>query len=183
MTCLSSTRLLHFVIGLENIDLQLGFKMFLNTSVTVTSWNAEGTECSLVRGVRLSAAPLRHKVGSLTNACLCTTQVLDDNPLVDFVELPEGCQNLCYCQMLCGIIRGALEMVRQRVCGQARLRVVYLTAILESDGNQRVAGEHHGGVRFCEGRSEGRRCLRAQVEVSDTECRDISVQGRRLTRL
>ena len=39
-------------------------------------------------------------------------QVLDDNPLVDFVELPEGCQNLCYCQMLCGVIRGALEMVR-----------------------------------------------------------------------
>ena len=40
-------------------------------------------------------------------------QVLDDNPLVDFVELPEGCQNLCYCQMLCGVIRGALEMVRR----------------------------------------------------------------------
>lgn len=39
------------------------------------------------------------------------SQVLDDNPLVDFVELPEGCQNLCYCQMLCGVIRGALEMV------------------------------------------------------------------------
>ena len=38
-------------------------------------------------------------------------QVLEDNPLVDFVELPEGCQNLCYCQLLCGVIRGALEMV------------------------------------------------------------------------
>jgi len=63
---------------------KLGFKMFLHTTATVTNWNAEDTECSLV---------------------------LEDNPLVDFVELPEGCQNLCYCQLLCGVIRGALEMV------------------------------------------------------------------------
>lgn len=27
-----------------------GFRMFLNTTATVTNWNAEGTECSLVRG-------------------------------------------------------------------------------------------------------------------------------------
>jgi Transport protein particle (TRAPP) component len=38
-------------------------------------------------------------------------QVLDDNLLTDFVELPEGCQQLSYCQLLCGVIRGALEMV------------------------------------------------------------------------
>lgn len=39
-------------------------------------------------------------------------QVLEDNPLVDFVELPEDCSNLKYCNVLCGVIRGALEMVR-----------------------------------------------------------------------
>lgn len=38
-------------------------------------------------------------------------QILDDNILTDFVELPEGCQQLSYCQLLCGVIRGALEMV------------------------------------------------------------------------
>ncbi len=27
---------------------QVGFKMFLNVTATVTSWNQEGTECSLV---------------------------------------------------------------------------------------------------------------------------------------
>lgn len=42
----------------------------------------------------------------------CCGQVLEDNPLVDFVELPEGCQRLSFCQLLCGVIRGALEMVR-----------------------------------------------------------------------
>lgn len=40
-------------------------------------------------------------------------QVLDDNPLVDFVELPENCNALKYCNVLCGVIRGALEMVWQ----------------------------------------------------------------------
>jgi hypothetical protein len=59
--------------------------MFLGVTATVTSWDAEGTECSLI---------------------------LDDNPLVDFVELPETCQGLYYCNLLCGVIRGALEMVK-----------------------------------------------------------------------
>lgn len=38
--------------------------------------------------------------------------ILDKNPLVEFVEeLPAGRSSLCYCNLLCGIIRGALEMV------------------------------------------------------------------------
>lgn len=32
--------------------------------------------------------------------------------MTDFVELPEGCGKLRYCNLLCGVIRGALEMVR-----------------------------------------------------------------------
>ena len=39
-------------------------------------------------------------------------QILEDNPLTDFVEIPEGYAGLRYCNVLCGIIRGALEMVR-----------------------------------------------------------------------
>jgi hypothetical protein len=63
---------------------QLGFKMFLGVTATVTNWDAEGTTCSFV---------------------------LEDNPLVDFVELPDTCQGLQYCNVLSGVIRGALEMV------------------------------------------------------------------------
>ena len=54
-------------------------------AATITNWDAEGTTCSFV---------------------------LEDNPLVDFVELPDTCQGLQYCNVLSGVIRGALEMVR-----------------------------------------------------------------------
>ncbi|CAK9864755.1 unnamed protein product [Sphagnum jensenii] len=66
---------------------KVGFKMFLGVSATVSNWSADGSECSLI---------------------------LDDNPLVDFVELPDTCQGLFYCNILCGVIRGALEMVSMR---------------------------------------------------------------------
>lgn len=37
---------------------------------------------------------------------------LEDNPLNDFVEIPEEYQEeLLYSNILCGVIRGALEMV------------------------------------------------------------------------
>jgi hypothetical protein len=68
---------------------QLGFKMFLGVTATVTNWDAEGTTCSFV---------------------------LEDNPLVDFVELPDTCQGLQYCNVLSGVIRGALEMVSLLYC-------------------------------------------------------------------
>ncbi|CAM6034624.1 unnamed protein product [Sphagnum compactum] len=66
---------------------KVGFKMFLGVSATVSNWSADGSECSLI---------------------------LDDNPLADFVELPDTCQGLFYCNILCGVIRGALEMVSMR---------------------------------------------------------------------
>lgn len=38
--------------------------------------------------------------------------VLKDNPLNEFVILPPNCQNtLWYSNILCGIIRGALDMI------------------------------------------------------------------------
>jgi hypothetical protein len=63
---------------------KVGFKMFLGVTAQVASWSADEKEFSLV---------------------------LDDNPLTDFVELPEGYSNLFYSNILCGVIRGALEMV------------------------------------------------------------------------
>ena len=41
--------------------------------------------------------------------------ILDNNPLTDFVELPSELAALNYCQMICGIIRGALEMVQLEI--------------------------------------------------------------------
>jgi trafficking protein particle complex subunit 3 len=42
------------------------------------------------------------------------TLTLDDNPLAEFVELPEDALEggLWFSNVLCGVLRGALEMVR-----------------------------------------------------------------------
>ncbi|XP_032999538.1 trafficking protein particle complex subunit 3-like protein isoform X1 [Lacerta agilis] len=66
-----------------DIIAQVAFKMYLGVVPTVTCSNS--TRFSLV---------------------------LDKNPLVDFLEeLPAGRSSLCYCSLLCGAIRGALEMI------------------------------------------------------------------------
>lgn len=66
------------------------FKMFLGITPLVTNWNAAFDEFSLV---------------------------IDPNPLTEFVELPENgkLDNLSYSQVICGAIRGALEMVQLKV--------------------------------------------------------------------
>ena len=68
-----------------------GFKMFLNITPSVTNWSPSGDTFSLL---------------------------LDPNPLTEFVELPEERQKLNYSNILCGVVRGALEMVRLSCCYQ-----------------------------------------------------------------
>ena len=53
-------------------------------SPTVTGWSATADEFSLL---------------------------FENNPLAEFVELPDSCYNLRYSNILCGAIKGALEMV------------------------------------------------------------------------
>jgi hypothetical protein len=58
--------------------------MFIGITPAVTNWSPAGDEFSLI---------------------------MENNPLTDFVELPEGHNSLSYSNMLCGVLRGALEMV------------------------------------------------------------------------
>eukprot|EP00923_Selenidium_pygospionis_P035043 GHVN01061049.1.p1 GENE.GHVN01061049.1~~GHVN01061049.1.p1 ORF type:complete len:190 (+),score=52.30 GHVN01061049.1:195-764(+) len=67
---------------------KIGFKMFLGVVADVRNWNTAGTSCSLT---------------------------LADNPLTEFVELPAAMSNLAYSNLLCGVIRGALEQVHIKV--------------------------------------------------------------------
>ena len=66
------------------------FKMFLGITPLITNWNATFDEFSLI---------------------------IDPNPLTEFVELPENgkLDQLNYSQVICGAIRGALEMVQLKV--------------------------------------------------------------------
>jgi hypothetical protein len=67
---------------------KVAFKMFLGVTADIASWNTEGTSFSLI---------------------------LSENPLTEFVELPPLYQNLLYSNVLCGVIKGALEMVQLQV--------------------------------------------------------------------
>ena len=67
--------------------IQVGFKIFLNITPTVTNWTSDNKQFSLI---------------------------LDENPLADFVELPDDGRaqdELWFSSIYCGILRGALEMV------------------------------------------------------------------------
>lgn len=66
---------------------KVGFKMFLNITPAVENWTADGKQFSLV---------------------------LDENPLAEFVELPDdrAMRELWYSNILAGVIKGALEMVQ-----------------------------------------------------------------------
>ena len=65
-------------------DFQGAFKMYLGIQPTVTNWSPNGDEFSLV---------------------------FENNPLIEFVELPDSHSKLNYSNVICGVIRGALEMV------------------------------------------------------------------------
>ncbi|PFH32576.1 putative Bet3 transport protein [Besnoitia besnoiti] len=67
---------------------KLGLRMFLGTTAEVTNWDQDETSCSLI---------------------------LHENPLTDFVELPPSLSQLCYSNLICGVIRGALEQLQMRV--------------------------------------------------------------------
>jgi len=62
--------------------------MFLNISLTVGGWSATSDEFSLI---------------------------FENNPVAEFVELPDHCYNLRYANILAGAIRGALEMTHIEV--------------------------------------------------------------------
>ncbi|KZV97003.1 hypothetical protein EXIGLDRAFT_764758 [Exidia glandulosa HHB12029] len=57
------------------------------------------------------------------------TLTLDENPLAEFVELPDDALEggLWYSQVLCGVLRGALEMV------QMQTEVSFISDVLRGD--------------------------------------------------
>lgn len=67
---------------------KLAFKMYLGIQPVVSNWSAAGDEFSLL---------------------------IENNPLTDFVELPPGHSQLNFSNILCGVLKTALEMVQMEV--------------------------------------------------------------------
>lgn len=76
---------------------KVAFKMFLGITANVGPWSSDKKTFSLL---------------------------FEDNPLAEFTELPPECSELWYSNILCGVIRGALEMVNMKVeCTFVRCRL------------------------------------------------------------
>ena len=63
---------------------KVAFKMYLGLTAEVHSWDKNATACSIT---------------------------IPDSAFTDFVELPEEYRKLSYCNIICGVIQGALKMV------------------------------------------------------------------------
>ncbi|CAE6481835.1 unnamed protein product [Rhizoctonia solani] len=81
---------------------KVGFKTFLNIAPTVVHSNTSAPATNGATG---------------TGSTPTFNLILDENPLADFVELPdEALQGgLWFSNVLCGVLRGALEMVQMQV--------------------------------------------------------------------
>lgn len=80
--------------------IQQAFRMYLNVQPTISNWAASADEFSLI---------------------------FDTNPLAEFVELPPDMSALRYSGILCGCIRGALEMVQLEVqCWFVQVNILLL---------------------------------------------------------
>ncbi|KAH9854192.1 transport protein particle complex subunit [Lenzites betulinus] len=87
---------------------KVGFKSFLNITPTVT----HGAQPIASSPTRTSMPPPQVNAPGST-----FTLQLDENPLAEFVELPEEALEggLWFSNVLCGVLRGALEMVQMQV--------------------------------------------------------------------
>jgi hypothetical protein len=72
-------------------------------------------------------------------------QVFTDNPLTEFVELPEDFKDLKYCNVLCGVIRGSLEMVSED--NEWMYQSVYKEHVTVTRCASHVAGQHGCGMQ------------------------------------
>jgi len=95
---------------------KVGFKSFLNITPTI------------VHGALPPSSPTPGRPPSTSTGSFFTL-ILDENPLAEFVELPEEVLEggLWFSNVLCGVIRGALEMVQMQV------QVEFISDVLRGD--------------------------------------------------
>ncbi|KDN51787.1 hypothetical protein RSAG8_00335, partial [Rhizoctonia solani AG-8 WAC10335] len=94
---------------------KVGFKTFLNIAPTVVH--------------STTSVPATNGASTGSGTTPTFNLILDENPLADFVELPdEALQGgLWFSNVLCGVLRGALEMVQMQV------EVTFISDVLRGD--------------------------------------------------
>ncbi|KAH6918345.1 BET3 family protein [Coprinopsis sp. MPI-PUGE-AT-0042] len=99
---------------------KVGFKTFLNITPTVAYTAPLPNQ---------SPAPGSNRQSNPTGSQPYFTLTLDENPLAEFVELPEDATEggLWFSNVLCGVLRGALEMV------QLQVQAEFISDVLRGD--------------------------------------------------
>jgi hypothetical protein len=125
-------RTLYCLIHQLNPSREVGFKTFLNIVPTVVHTT--------------TSAPAASGAGAVSTPSPTFNLILDENPLADFVELPdEALQGgLWFSNILCGVLRGALEMVKHFTVSaahrnnrfyqvQMQVEVTFISDVLRGD--------------------------------------------------
>jgi len=104
---------------------KVGFKTFLNVTPSISHLVTPPPGSSTASTPQRSSNPPATVTGPGSSFVL----TLEENPLAEFVELPEEALEggLWYSNVLCGVLKGALEMVQMQV------EVIFLSDQLRGD--------------------------------------------------
>mmetsp|Transcript_56791 Transcript_56791/g.65070 ORF Transcript_56791/g.65070 Transcript_56791/m.65070 type:complete len:188 (-) Transcript_56791:127-690(-) len=103
---------------LENLGYKMGLKLveeFLAKSGVESCSDFRQTAETIAKPAFKMFLGITCEVYNFVDKENCFSLIMPDNPLVDYVELPKHLSALHYSNVICGVIRGALEAVNYKV--------------------------------------------------------------------